>query len=188
MLGRKETKVSEVNFELKELIGKISVYPNIKFYPGGDEIQKKNIIRNLFNDINTILNKYKGRLYRDNIKEEILSDLNCLAKIYLNNPSQILGFHEDYKLQNDQIYIYIKEQSYQSPLEFSLSPLPGYYKVAIKNKIASNKYPDKLWIICDECGNFSIIKDNESNNILYFSTIYEYELNEDLIYVKVQKG
>ena len=44
MLERKETRVSEVNFELKELIGKISVYPNIKFYPGGDEIQKKNIV------------------------------------------------------------------------------------------------------------------------------------------------
>ena len=63
MLERKETRVSEVNFELKELIGKISVYPNIKFYPGGDEIQKKNILHNLFNDINTILNKYKGVIY-----------------------------------------------------------------------------------------------------------------------------
>ena len=60
MLGRKETKVSEVNFKLKELFGEISVFPRIKFYPGGDEIQKKNILRNLFNDINAILDKYVG--------------------------------------------------------------------------------------------------------------------------------
>lgn len=188
MLGRKETRVSEVNFNVTELFGKISVAPYIKFYPGGDEIQKKNILRNLFNDINIILDKYVGRLYKDTIKEEILSDLNCLTNVYLNNPSQVLGFHEDYKLRSNQIYIYIKEQSYQSPLEFSLLPLPGYYKVAIKNEITSNKYPSKLWIICDNYGNFSTVKDDDWDNILHLRTINEYKLNEDLIYVRVQKG
>lgn len=185
MLGRKETKISEVNFKLKELFGEISVFPRIKFYPGGDEIQKKNILRNLFNDINAILDKYVGRLYRDNVKEEILSDLNHLTNIYLNSSSQVLGFHEDYKLQSDQIYIYIKEQSYQPPLEFNLLPLPGYYKVAIKNEITSNKYPNKLWIVCDKYKNFSTIKDDD--NILHLKTTPEYKLNEDLIYVRVQK-
>ena len=53
-------------------------------------------------------------------------------------------------------------------------------------KEANVKYTNKIWLIYDVCGNLKKVSD-DPNSIYYKCPVLEYELNEDLIYVKVQK-
>ena len=83
------------------------------------------------------------------------------------------------------MYVDLGEDNY--PRAISFINRGGMQKLYVPDSRINVKYTDKIWLIYDVCGNIKKVSD-DPNSIYYKCPVLEYELNEDLIYVKVQKG
>lgn len=83
------------------------------------------------------------------------------------------------------MYVDLGEDNY--PRAVSFINRGGMKKLYVPDSRVNVKYTDKIWLIYDVCGNIKKVSDGP-NSIYYKCPVLEYELNEDLIYVKVQKG
>ena len=83
------------------------------------------------------------------------------------------------------MYVDLGEDNY--PRAISFINRGGMKKLYVPDSRINVKYTDKIWLIYDVCGNLKKVSD-DPNSIYYKCPVLEYELNEDLIYVKVQKG
>ena len=82
------------------------------------------------------------------------------------------------------MYVDLGEDNY--PRAISFINRGGMQKLYVPDSRINVKYTDKIWLIYDVCGNLKKVSD-DPNSIYYKCPVLEYELNEDLIYVKVQK-
>lgn len=82
------------------------------------------------------------------------------------------------------IYINLGEDNY--PDSFSFINQGGLKRLYAPDYRASMKYTDRLWLVYDITGKIEKISD-DPNSIYYKCTVIEYKLNEDLVYVRVQK-
>ena len=83
------------------------------------------------------------------------------------------------------MYVDLGEDNY--PRAISFINRGGMQKLYVPDSRVNVKYTDKIWLIYDVCGNIKKVSD-DPNSVYYKCPVLEYELNEDLIYVKVQKG
>lgn len=83
------------------------------------------------------------------------------------------------------MYVDLGEDNY--PRAVSFINRGGLQKLYVPDSRVNVKYTDKIWLIYDVCGNLKKVSD-DPNSIYYKCPVLEYELNEDLIYVRVQKG
>ena len=83
------------------------------------------------------------------------------------------------------MYVDLGEDNY--PRAISFINRGGMQRLYVPDSRVNVKYTDKIWLIYDVCGNIKKVSD-DPNSIYYKCPVLEYELNEDLIYVKVQKG
>ena len=83
------------------------------------------------------------------------------------------------------MYVDLGEDNY--PRAISFINRGGMQKLYVPDSRINVKYTDKIWLIYDVCGNIKKVSD-DPNSVYYKCPVLEYELNEDLIYVKVQKG
>ena len=83
------------------------------------------------------------------------------------------------------MYVDLGEDNY--PRAVSFINRGGMKKLYVPDSRVNVKYTDKIWLIYDVCGNIKKVSD-DPNSIYYKCPVLEYKLNEDLIYVKVQKG
>lgn len=83
------------------------------------------------------------------------------------------------------MYVDLGEDNYPGAISFINRG--GMKKLYVPDSRVNVKYTDKIWLIYDVCGNVKKVSD-DPNSIYYKCPVLEYELNEDLIYVKVQKG
>ena len=83
------------------------------------------------------------------------------------------------------MYVDLGEDNY--PRAISFINRGGMKKLYVPDSRINVKYTDKIWLIYDVCGNLKKVSD-DPNSVYYKCPVLEYELNEDLIYVKVQKG
>ena len=83
------------------------------------------------------------------------------------------------------MYVDLGEDNY--PRAISFINRGGMQKLYVPDSRVNMKYADKIWLIYDVCGNIKKVSD-DPNSIYYKCPVLEYELNEDLIYVRVQKG
>lgn len=82
------------------------------------------------------------------------------------------------------MYVDLGEDNY--PRAVSFINQSGMKKLYVPDSRVNVKYTDKIWLIYDVCGNLKKVSD-DPNSIYYKCPVLEYELNEDLIYVRVQK-
>ena len=82
------------------------------------------------------------------------------------------------------MYVDLGEDNY--PRAISFINRGGMKKLYVPDSRVNVKYTDKIWLIYDVCGNLKKVSD-DPNSVYYKCPVLEYELNEDLIYVKVQK-
>ena len=82
------------------------------------------------------------------------------------------------------MYVDLGEDNY--PRAISFINRGGMQKLYVPDSRINVKYTDKIWLIYDVCGNLKKVSD-DPNSVYYKCPVLEYELNEDLIYVKVQK-
>ena len=83
------------------------------------------------------------------------------------------------------MYVDLGEDNY--PRAISFINRGGMQKLYVPDSRINVKYTNKIWLIYDVCGNLKKVSD-DPNSVYYKCPVLEYELNEDLIYVKVQKG
>ena len=83
------------------------------------------------------------------------------------------------------MYVDLGEDNY--PRAISFINRGGMQRLYVPDSRVNVKYTDKIWLIYDVCGNIKKVSD-DPNSVYYKCPVLEYELNEDLIYVKVQKG
>lgn len=82
------------------------------------------------------------------------------------------------------IYVDLGEDNY--PDSFSFINRGGLKKLYVPDSRTNVKYTDKIWLIYDVCGNIKKVSD-DPNSIYYKCPVLEYELNEDLIYVRTKR-
>ena len=82
------------------------------------------------------------------------------------------------------MYVDLGEDNY--PRAISFINRGGMQRLYVPDSRVNVKYTDKIWLIYDVCGNIKKVSD-DPNSVYYKCPVLEYELNEDLIYVKVQK-
>ena len=83
------------------------------------------------------------------------------------------------------MYVDLGEDNY--PRAISFINRGGMQRLYVPDSRVNVKYTDKIWLIYDVCGNLKKVSD-DPNSVYHKCPVLEYELNEDLIYVKVQKG
>lgn len=82
------------------------------------------------------------------------------------------------------MYVDLGEDNY--PRAISFINRGGMQKLYVPDSRVNVKYTDKIWLIYDVCGNIKKISD-DPNSIYYKCPVLEYELNEDLIYVRTKR-
>lgn len=82
------------------------------------------------------------------------------------------------------MYVDLGEDNY--PDSFSFINRGGLKKLYVPDSRTNVKYTDKIWLIYDVCGNIKKVSD-DPNSIYYKCPVLEYELNEDLIYVRTKR-
>lgn len=82
------------------------------------------------------------------------------------------------------IYVDLGEDNY--PRAISFINRGGMKKLYVPDSRVNVKYTDKIWLIYDVCGNIKKVSD-DPNSVYYKCPVLEYELNEDLIYVRTKR-
>lgn len=82
------------------------------------------------------------------------------------------------------MYVDLGEDNY--PRAISFINRGGMKKLYVPDSRTNVKYTDKIWLIYDVCGNIKKVSD-DPNSIYYKCPVLEYELNEDLIYVRTKR-
>lgn len=82
------------------------------------------------------------------------------------------------------MYVDLGEDNY--PRAISFINRGGMKKLYVPDSRVNVKYTDKIWLIYDVCGNIKKVSDDPSS-IYYKCPVLEYELNEDLIYVRTKR-
>lgn len=82
------------------------------------------------------------------------------------------------------MYVDLGEDNY--PRAVSFINRGGMKKLYVPDSRINVKYTDKIWLIYDVCGNIKKVSD-DPNSIYYKCPVLEYELNEDLIYVRTKR-
>ena len=82
------------------------------------------------------------------------------------------------------MYVDLGEDNY--PRAISFINRGGMKKLYVPDSRINVKYTDKIWLIYDVCGNLKKVSD-DPNSIYYKCPVLEYELNEDLIYVRTKR-
>lgn len=82
------------------------------------------------------------------------------------------------------MYVDLGEDNY--PRAISFINRGGMQKLYVPDSRVNVKYTDKIWLIYDVCGNLKKVSD-DPNSIYYKCPVLEYELNEDLIYVRTKR-
>ena len=82
------------------------------------------------------------------------------------------------------IYVDLGEDNY--PRAISFINRGGMKKLYVPDSRVNVKYTDKIWLIYDVCGNIKKVSD-DPDSIYYKCPVLEYELNEDLIYVRTKR-
>lgn len=82
------------------------------------------------------------------------------------------------------MYVDLGEDNY--PRAVSFINRGGMKKLYVPDSRVNVKYTDKIWLIYDVCGNIKKVSD-DPNSIYYKCPVLEYELNEDLIYVRTKR-
>ena len=82
------------------------------------------------------------------------------------------------------MYVDLGEDNY--PRAISFINRGGMQKLYVPDSRVNVKYTDKIWLIYDVCGNLKKVSD-DPNSVYYKCPVLEYELNEDLIYVRTKR-
>ena len=82
------------------------------------------------------------------------------------------------------MYVDLGEDNY--PRAISFINRGGMQKLYVPDSRVNVKYTDKIWLIYDVCGNIKKVSD-DPNSVYYKCPVLEYELNEDLIYVRTKR-
>lgn len=82
------------------------------------------------------------------------------------------------------MYVDLGEDNYPGAISFINRG--GMKKLYVPDSRVNVKYTDKIWLIYDVCGNIKKVSD-DPNSIYYKCPVLEYELNEDLIYVRTKR-
>ena len=82
------------------------------------------------------------------------------------------------------MYVDLGEDNY--PRAISFINRGGMKKLYVPDSRINVKYTDKIWLIYDVCGNLKKVSD-DPNSVYYKCPVLEYELNEDLIYVRTKR-
>ena len=82
------------------------------------------------------------------------------------------------------MYVDLGEDNY--PRAISFINRGGMQKLYVPDSRINVKYTDKIWLIYDVCGNLKKVSD-DPNSVYYKCPVLEYELNEDLIYVRTKR-
>ena len=82
------------------------------------------------------------------------------------------------------MYVDLGEDNY--PRAISFINRGGMKKLYVPDSRINMKYTDKIWLIYDVCGNLKKVSD-DPNSVYYKCPVLEYELNEDLIYVRTKR-
>ena len=82
------------------------------------------------------------------------------------------------------MYVDLGEDNY--PRAISFINRSGMKKLYVPDSRINVKYTDKIWLIYDVCGNLKKVSD-DPNSVYYKCPVLEYELNEDLIYVRTKR-
>lgn len=82
------------------------------------------------------------------------------------------------------MYVDLGEDNY--PRAISFINRGGMKKLYVPDSRVNVKYTDKIWLIYDVCGNIKKVSD-DPNSVYYKCPVLEYELNEDLIYVRTKR-
>ena len=85
---------------------------------------------------------------------------------------------------NTIMYVDLGEDNY--PRAISFINRGGMQKLYVPDSRVNVKYTNKIWLIYDVCGNLKKVSD-DPNSIYYECPVLEYELNEDLIYVRTKR-
>ena len=82
------------------------------------------------------------------------------------------------------MYVDLGEDNY--PRAISFINRGGMKKLYVPDSRINVKYTDKIRLIYDVCGNLKKVSD-DPNSVYYKCPVLEYELNEDLIYVRTKR-
>ena len=82
------------------------------------------------------------------------------------------------------MYVDLGEDNY--PRAISFINRGGMQRLYVPDSRVNVKYTDKIWLIYDVCGNLKKVSD-DPNSVYYKCPVLEYELNEDLIYVRTKR-
>lgn len=82
------------------------------------------------------------------------------------------------------MYVDLGEDNY--PRAISFINRGDMKKLYVPDSRVNVKYTDRIWLIYDVCGNLKKVSD-DPNSIYYKCPVLEYELNEDLIYVRTKR-
>ena len=106
--------------------------------------------------------------------EELTKEINAriLESIGLFSPGDTI------------MYVDLGEDNY--PRAISFINRGGMKKLYVPDSRINVKYTDKIWLIYDVCGNLKKVSD-DPNSVYYKCPVLEYELNEDLIYVRTKR-
>ena len=106
--------------------------------------------------------------------EELTKEINAriLESIGLFSPGDTI------------MYVDLGEDNY--PRAISFINRGGMQKLYVPDSRVNVKYTDKIWLIYDVCGNLKKVSDHP-NSVYYKCPVLEYELNEDLIYVRTKR-
>lgn len=89
-----------------------------------------------------------------------------------------------FSLGDTIMYVDLGEDNY--PRAISFINRGGMKRLYVPDSRVNVKYTDKIWLIYDVCGNIKKVSD-DPNSIYYKCPVLEYELNEDLIYVRTKR-